>query len=260
LYKLRLLQEVYHERKDPSERSHTLFPVFCCQNCFIINFSGETAIPDIKTIIMALTKSAKQYTRERIRSLLRYGFSFLVDTARGTRVSVVRKGGSVFYKYKNNLYPDYLNRGNAVSFIADKAREYCHGYGVDIGAGQWPFPGAVPIQEAEHENAYKLDNFPDSSLDYVFSSHCLEHLDRWQDALALWIAKLKPGGILFLYLPHESMHLWRPGAPWVGDCHKWVPTYEAISSFLAGKGAEVVEYNPARDRYWSFHIVARKRE
>ena len=177
---------------------------------------------------------------------------------RQLRLKRIRKDGGVFYEYEGHLYPEYLNHGNATSFILDKAKQYCQGEGIDVGADRWPFPGAVPIQEEENQNAYRLDAFPDGSLDYVFSSHSLEHLDQWQDALRLWIRKLKINGILFLYLPHESMLLWHRGSSWVGDLHKWRPTYQILNPFLEVNGMEIAEHNPDKDRYWSFHIVARR--
>jgi SAM-dependent methyltransferase len=183
---------------------------------------------------------------------------YFIVLSKRAQVKQIKKDGQVFYKYKGTLYPEYLNKGNAMSFILDKARKYCRGKGIDIGAGNFPFPGAAPIENNENQNAYNLDNFLDGSLDYVFSSHCLEHLKRWQDALKLWSSKLKIGGILFLYLPHESMQLWRPWGPWVFNSHKWIPTYEVINAFLADNGMEIMDYNPEKDMYWSFYIVARK--
>ena len=121
-----------------------------------------------------------------------------------------------------------------------------------------PIEGAIPIENFEGQNAYRLDDFEDNSLDYVFSSHCLEHLERWKDALYLWVKKLKVGGILFLYLPHESMKMWRPGGPWVRHNHLWIPTVEEIIPFLSENGVQILDYNPRRDEAWSFHIVARK--
>lgn len=170
----------------------------------------------------------------------------------------ISKDGKTYYKYKNELYPGYLNDGNAADYIKKKALEYCKGKGLDIGAGSWPLEGAIPIDNAEEQNAYKLDRFKDSSLDFVFSSHCLEHLDRWQAALKLWIRKLKPGGILFLYLPHKSQKLWLPGGPWVGHAHRWVPAWEVINPFLLENDMEILDYNKDKDEYWSFHIIAKK--
>lgn len=179
----------------------------------------------------------------------------LLKRLRARRVTI---DGEVYYKYKGTLYPAYLNTGNAAAFILHKAKQYCQGAGIDVGASKWPFPGAIPIHDEEHQNAYKLDRFPDGSLDFVFSSHCIEHLARWQSALLLWIRKLKVDGILFLYAPHKSMELWRPGGPWVGDGHKWIPDCEVIIPFLGANGMQIVDFNSERDKYWSFHIVARK--
>jgi SAM-dependent methyltransferase len=196
---------------------------------------------------------AKKAIREphKILPYLRYKLASL-------RVRKVRRDGILYHRYKGELYPDYLNHGNAASFILETAQRYCRGRGIDVGANAWPFPGAVPIENEPHQNAHRLDAFADGSLDYVFSSHCLEHLDRWEEALDLWIRKLRPGGVLFLYLPHESMKLWNPGAPWVMNGHRWQPTLEILLPFLEGRGLEILDYEPYRDTYWSFHIAARK--
>lgn len=183
---------------------------------------------------------------------------YLAVKLRSMQVKKIYQNGKLFHRYKGELFPDYLNHGNASSFILEKAQRYCQGKGIDIGAGNWPFPGAIPIQDEEHQNAYKLNQFEDNSLDYVFSSHCLEHLEYWEKALVLWSSKIKYGGILFLYLPHESMKLWNPGAPWVGYAHKWQPRYEILVPFLKGIYLEIIEFNPLKDDYWSFHIVAQK--
>ncbi len=162
------------------------------------------------------------------------------------------------YAYNGEYYPLYLNYGNAASHILKTAQKYCHGAGIDVGGGKWCYPGAVLVEDEEHQNAYKLDSFADESLDYVFSSHCIEHLDRWQEALRLWISKLKQGGTLFIYAPHESMQLWQNGSPWVGDAHKWSPTWQVLTEFLEANGVKVVEVNKERDEYYSFHVVAIK--
>ncbi len=183
----------------------------------------------------------------------------ILSRLRHFQVSTVVVDGELFHQYLGERYPDYLNHGNASAFIVPKALEYCKGQGIDIGASTWPLPGATPVENEPHQNAYELDSIADGSLDFVFSSHCLEHLDRWRDALALWIRKLKPQGILFLYMPHESMKMWNPAGPWVGYTHRWKPRHEILVPFLREHGMEIVEFNPSRDAWWSFHIVARRR-
>ncbi len=182
----------------------------------------------------------------------------LVCAVRRRSVREVELHGERYYAYKGELYPAYLHEGNAGSFIREKALAYCTGSGIDVGANEWPFPGAEAIDDSPEENALNLDRFAEASLDFVYSSHCLEHIAEWQSALNLWVSKIRPGGTLFLYLPHESMLLWRPGGPWVGGAHKWSPTHDAVVDHLTQCGMEIVESNSGRDGYWSFHICARK--
>jgi SAM-dependent methyltransferase len=170
----------------------------------------------------------------------------------------VVKGGNIYYRFRGELYPESLTGGNAAAFIEETAKLYCHGKGLDIGPGKWPLKGAISVENGNDQNAYNLDRFEDNSLDFVFSSHCLEHLKRWEDALSVWIRKLKAGGILFLYLPHESMKMWRPGGPWARHHHVWIPTVEKIHPFLKQNGMEILDYNPDKDQAWGFHIVAKK--
>jgi len=173
-------------------------------------------------------------------------------------VTIVTIDGKRYYKYKDEFYPEYLNQGNAMSYIKDKALEYCKGRGIDIGSSEWPIDGADAIQEGGKEDAYNLPSYEDGSLDFVFSSHCLEHLDKYKDALKLWIQKLKRGGILFLYLPHKDMKLWNPGGLWVGEGHKWIPTHEALTEDFKRLGLKIIDVNKDKDTYWSFHIVGQK--
>ena len=167
------------------------------------------------------------------------------------------KNGEVFLKYKGKFYPEYLFKKKASIYIKDKALMYCRGVGIDIGAGAWPLEGAAAIENIAGENAYKLDKFADASLDFVFSSHCLEHLEHWQDALRLRIKKIKPGGTLFLYLPHESMIMWRPGEVF-GLQHVWSPTWQVLNPFIESRSMKISDFERGHDNFWSFYIVAQK--
>ena len=112
--------------------------------------------------------------------------------------------------YKGKIYPEFQTQGNAAQFAIPFAQYFCSGEGIDVGCNreEWKFPGAYAVDPAINE--YNALNFPYENLDYIFSSHCLEHLYDWVDVLDYWTSKLKPGGVLFLYLPDYSQEYWKP--------------------------------------------------
>jgi len=167
-----------------------------------------------------------------------------------------RQGGWV---YKGRFYPDYLTVGGASHAILREALKSCRGQGVDVGAGLWPLPGAIPVDVCRGPGTGRsISDFENGSLDYVFSSHCLEHIGNWREVLAEWIKKLKPGGIVFLYLPHPDCAIWHPGSPFVGDGHKWIPAPEIIKPALQELGCEILHFDDGPDTMQSFYLCGQK--
>lgn len=161
--------------------------------------------------------------------------------------------------YKGEKYPDYLFMGGAAFAIFNTAKPLLQGNGVDIGAGFWPFPGSMPLDAFRGEGASKnITDFTDNSLDYVFSSHCLEHITDWQTELSVWIKKLKPGGRLFLYLPHKDCKIWLPNAPGIADGHKWVPEYKLLEEYYKVNNMKFIHYNEGPDSMMSFSTCVEK--
>lgn len=160
------------------------------------------------------------------------------------------------FRYRGELYPEYLKHGNAVQFIAPTAAHFCQGRGVDVGAGKWPLAGAVPVDVASGGSALDLPTGPEPGgcWDYVFSSHCLEHLPNPVAAVEHWLARLRPGGTLFLYLPHPDMRYWRPE-----NCRKHLHLFhpEDVAAMLASLGCVDV-MRGERDLAWSFAVVGFK--
>lgn len=156
--------------------------------------------------------------------------------------------------YANKIYPRYLKEGGAVQAVKYLALKHCKGNGIDIGSGIWPLPGARAIEDHERENAYSI-NEHDSTLDYVFSSHLLEHLDRHGDAITEWSRVLVPGGILFLYLPHPACKMW---APDILKEHLWMPDPVYLSDTLPIFGFEILEMSCIPDAMMSYYILCRK--
>jgi hypothetical protein len=95
----------------------------------------------------------------------------------------------MIYEYKGDIYPEYLKKGNACQYIAPVALQFCKGRGVDVGCNQWPLDGAVGVELKDGGDAMRLpynDHRPEGTWDYVFSSHCLEHIENWRAALIHW--------------------------------------------------------------------------
>ena len=135
--------------------------------------------------------------------------------------------------YKKNYYPKFQEEGYASQFAIPYAKHFCKGFGVDIGCNrmEWCFPGAIGIDLNFNDGRTAYD-FEYKNLDYVYSSHCLEHLPDWIGAIDYWISKLKKGGVLFLYLPDYSQEYWRP---WNNRKHLHIFNQDIIVDFMRNR-------------------------
>jgi tetratricopeptide (TPR) repeat protein len=110
------------------------------------------------------------------------------------------------------------------------ATRFFVGTGIDIGAGsdpvslyteQFPLMTGLRVWDMPDGDAQKLASIQDSSLDFVHSSHCLEHMVDPMAALARWFGVLKPGGHMVLLFPDEDMYeqgIWPSNK---NHDHKW---------------------------------------
>ena len=157
--------------------------------------------------------------------------------------------------YNKESYPKFQAEGNASQFAIPFAKKLCKGNGIDIGCNrkEWAFPGAQPIDLMFHDpwDAY---NLPDVKYDYIFSSHCLEHLENWVEALDYWKSHLKIGGVLFLYLPHFDQQYWRP---WHNKKHIHVFVPEIVVNYFKDRNFNNV-FHSERDLNHSFIVVGEK--
>lgn len=122
--------------------------------------------------------------------------------------------------FKGQEYPAFQGNGFASKFAFPFALEVCKGIGFDIGCNreEWALPGAVMVDPAinAHYSATFLptedldSGFYRQKIDYIFSSHCLEHINNPFLVLDYWHKNIKKGGVLFLYLPDFSQVYWRP--------------------------------------------------
>lgn len=95
------------------------------------------------------------------------------------------------------------------------ARRWFVGQGLDIGGkpdplslyvGFFPLMSGVRVWDWEDGDAQDLAGVPPESLDFVHSSHCLEHLVDPRAGLAAWFAAVKPGGFLVVTVPDEDLY------------------------------------------------------
>ena len=137
----------------------------------------------------------------------------------------------VFFNEK--AYPAFQAHGNASQFAIPFASHVCKGYGFDVGCHkiEWAFPGAIPI-DIFFDDPFDANNLPERDPDYIYSSHCLEHVENWVATLDYWYERLLVGGVLFLYLPDFSQEYWRP---WNNYKHRHCLTPAIIYSYLAAK-------------------------
>ena len=158
--------------------------------------------------------------------------------------------------YRNSEYLKFQSQGNASQFAIPFAKHICKGNGYDIGCmkPEWAFPGATPI-DLKFDDPWDANNLPENvQPDYIFSSHCLEHVPDWVDTMNYWYDKLRTGGVLFLYLPDFSQKYWRP---WNNRKHMHVFTPEIINQYMIDCGYKNI-FVSGVDLNNSFMIVGEK--
>jgi len=88
--------------------------------------------------------------------------------------------------------------------------KYCRGFGVDVGAGGGVLPGAMALEVGYMWGNTRYDGvelpFEDGALDFVYSSHMLEHTTLPGKHLTAWFRKLRIGGHLVLIVPHAYLY------------------------------------------------------
>lgn len=155
-------------------------------------------------------------------------------------------------EWEGEHYPKFQSEGFAAQFAFPFAYKFCKGYGLDVGYGreEWKLPGAIGIDQnkimindrVEEKSVFSALNLPFQQADgggwnYIFSSHCLEHIPNWVDVLNHWYDNLRQGGILFLYLPDFSQRYWRP---WNNRKHIHAFTPEIIEEYMLTKFKNVI--------------------
>lgn len=154
--------------------------------------------------------------------------------------------------------------------IVWEVAQYLRGRGLDLGAGDFKIlPHAISVDNMHHaafgftqkpdimSDVTNLDMIASQSMDWVYSSHTLEHTVDYKAALKEWWRVIKQGGLLVLYLPHAKFY---PNIGTVGanpdHKHDFLP--EDILAALPD-GHDVIQCQERNEDYeYSMLIVARK--
>jgi SAM-dependent methyltransferase len=96
---------------------------------------------------------------------------------------------------------------------------YFKGHGIDIGCGKDPLPGAV-AWDYEDGDAQFMAGVPDASFDFVYSSHCLEHIGECREALSNWARICRVGGHVFVTVPEWTLYEYRTWPSRWNSAHK----------------------------------------
>lgn len=131
-------------------------------------------------------------------------------------------------------------QGNESAKIKYDIVPYTRGRGLDLGCGMYKtYPHFIGLDNRKqwgHDlppadeyalrmnvdidcDCSNLDLFTSNSMDFVFSSHLLEHMSDPKKVLTNWWRLIKPGGYLVLYLPHAEFYP-KVGEPGANPDHK----------------------------------------
>jgi predicted SAM-dependent methyltransferase/ADP-heptose:LPS heptosyltransferase len=165
--------------------------------------------------------------------------------------------------------------GNESAKIRWEIVEYTRGRGLDIGCGpKKQFPHWIGVDNMIDNYLFSFDVKPDirvdtaedlslftsQSMDFVFSSHMLEHLayERVADCLKEWMRVIKTRGYLVLYLPDEDEYP-KVGTEGANVDHKWNVNYQKIIDAMQGSSWDLVDFQKRNeDQEYSLLFVFQK--
>jgi len=90
--------------------------------------------------------------------------------------------------------------------------KYMTGCGLDIGYAGYTsgaeaiLPTAIGIDKDYPGYDLKTLPFASNTQDYVYNSHCLEHIGDYKQAMQEWFRVLKPKGFMIIVVPHRDLY------------------------------------------------------
>jgi len=161
-------------------------------------------------------------------------------------------------EFNGKKYLKLQSEGFAAQYAFPFADKILSGEGYDVGCNrkEWAYPKAIPIDPLITPE-YHAMNLPPLQVDYIFSSHMLEHyIGNFSDILGYWRTKLKSGGIVFLYLPHygyqDYWHCWN------NKKHIHCFTPNILRDYFTDTGWNNIFVTEGADLNGSFYAIAQK--
>ena len=90
--------------------------------------------------------------------------------------------------------------------LGDLEREVTSGRGIDIGCGPDPVTPLARRFDKDDGDANQITQVVHEQFDFVYSSHCLEHMHDPAFTILDWWRLVKPGGWLFVTVPDEDLY------------------------------------------------------
>ena len=143
-------------------------------------------------------------------------------------------------------------QGNESGKIRWEIVRWTRGRGLDVGCGpNKAFPHMIGVDNGTDiqlfghqfkpdvwiDDAADLRLFGTESMDFVFSSHVLEHIpfDKVVKCLKEWLRVIKVNGYLVMYLPDETLYP-KVGEPGANPDHKWNVSYKLLVELMEKAG------------------------
>lgn len=91
-------------------------------------------------------------------------------------------------------------------YWGDLEKSVLIGKGIDIGCGPDPVTPDTRRFDLEQGDANVVSQHVKEQFDFVYSSHCLEHMHEPRAAILDWWKLVRPGGYLFVMVPDEDLY------------------------------------------------------
>lgn len=106
-----------------------------------------------------------------------------------------------------------------------------NGKGIDSGCGNSPIHPSCRKFDIEDGDANEITKYVHEQFDYVFSSHCLEHMLDPYAALKEWWQLVKNGGTMIILVPDEDLYEQGIFPSQFNPDHKWTFTISKRKSW-----------------------------